>query len=111
MHEDDARQRLADMFRLLGDPTRLSVALACLDEARPVGEIAAATNHSMSLVSHHLRLLRAARLVRAARDGRRVRYGLDGAHVRRMLHDMLAHAREPYAAPAGDTTSREETAA
>lgn len=111
MRDEDARQRLADMFRLLGDPTRLSVALACLDEARPVGEIAAATGHSMSLVSHHLRLLRAARLVRSARDGRRVRYGLDDAHVRRMLHDMLAHAREPQAMPADDVATPEETAA
>ena len=64
---DDEAARLADMFRLLGDPSRLRILLACLVRPTAVGAIAEGTGLSISLVSHHLRLLRAARLVRATR--------------------------------------------
>ena len=65
---------LADLFRLLGDPTRLRIVLACVDERRAVGAIAEGLGLSPSLVSHHLRLLRAARIVRAERQGKQVFY-------------------------------------
>ncbi|GHA32189.1 transcriptional regulator [Devosia pacifica] len=85
---------LAETFRLLGDPTRLKVMCACLEKPMPVAEIARSIDASPSLVSHHLRLLRAARLVRGERRNRQVFYGADDDHVRRMLTDMLAHADE-----------------
>ncbi len=85
---------LAEMFHLLGDPNRLRIALLCLGGAVPVGEIASRLGLSQSLVSHHLRLLRAARLVRAERRGRNVYYQAADAHVRGVLADMVAHARE-----------------
>ncbi len=62
-------------------------------------EIAASTGLSASLVSHHLRLLRAGRLVRAERRGKRVFYSVDDAHIRSVLTDMAEHVAEP--APAG----------
>jgi ArsR family transcriptional regulator len=62
-----------------------------------VGEIAAATNLSPSLVSHHLRLLRAGRLVRGERRGKHVYYALDDAHVRCVLNDMTDHLAEDAA--------------
>ncbi len=62
---------VADLFRLLGDPTRLRIVLACVDERRAVGVIAESLGLSQSLVSHHLRLLRAARVVRAEREASR----------------------------------------
>lgn len=85
---------VAETFRLLGDPTRLRILLACLDAPRSVGEIAAATGASQSLVSHHLRLLRGARLVRGERDARQVFYQAADAHVRHMIEDILAHSAE-----------------
>ncbi len=87
--------RLAETFRLLGDPTRLRVLLTCLDGPVAVGEIARRTGASQPLVSHHLRLLRGARLVRGTRRQRQVHYDADDAHVRDMLLDMVAHANEP----------------
>lgn len=63
--EDHHLTVIAETYRLLGDPTRLKVVLTCLDGPIAVGDIAKATGASQSLVSHHLRLLRAARLVRA----------------------------------------------
>lgn len=91
---------LAEMFRLLGDPTRLRIVLACLDGPIPVGRIAAQLDLSPSLVSHHLRLLRAARLVRSERAGKSVLYEAADAHVRSVILDMLEHVGEVVAAPA-----------
>jgi DNA-binding transcriptional ArsR family regulator len=88
---------LAETFRLLGDPTRLKVLLACLETPISVGEIARVVGASPSLVSHHLRLLRAARLVRGERRNKQVFYELDDQHVRHMLADMLAHSGEEEA--------------
>ncbi len=85
---------LAEVFGLLGDPTRLAIMMACLDEPLPVGWMSDELGLSQPLVSHHLRLLRAARLVRAERRGRQVFYVADDDHVRDMLHDMAAHVRE-----------------
>jgi len=83
--------RLAEVFRLLGEPNRLSLVYACLEEPRSVQTLAADIDISMSLASHHLRLLRSARLLRAERRGKQVFYVAADAHVQRVLHDMAAH--------------------
>lgn len=86
---------LAGVFRLLGDTTRLRIVLACLDDAVSVGDIAVQLELSPSLVSHHLRLLRAARLVKADRQGKQVFYAAADQHVSGVLADMLVHMAEP----------------
>ncbi len=85
---------VAETYRLLGDPTRLRVLLACLDRPIAVGDIAEAIDASPSLVSHHLRLLRAARLVRGTRRTRQVFYEAADDHIRRALVDMIEHVCE-----------------
>ena len=87
---------LAEMFRLLGEPNRLGIVTACLDGPLNVGEITARLALSQSLVSHHLRLLRAARLLKAGRRGKRVYYSIPDCHVREMLTNMIEHAAEPH---------------
>ncbi|MBB6321243.1 ArsR/SmtB family transcription factor [Paraburkholderia tropica] len=87
---DERIAPLADLFRLLGDPTRLKIVLVCVAGRRAVGAIADALGLSPSLVSHHLRLLRAARIVRAEREGKQVFYAADDAHIGAMLAGMLA---------------------
>ena len=87
---------LADMFRLLGDTTRLRIVLACLDDPISVGDIAGQLELSPSLVSHHLRLLRAARVVKAERQGKQVFYAAADQHVSGVLADMLEHIAEPH---------------
>ena len=94
---DDHRiETIAATYRLLGDPTRLRVLLACLDGPIAVGDIASRIGASQPLVSHHLRLLRGARLVRGERRQRQVFYATADAHIRDMLVDMLEHADEPH---------------
>lgn len=92
---------IAETYRLLGDPTRLRVLLACLDGPIAVGDIARAVHASPSLVSHHLRLLRAARLVEGARHNRQVLYRTADHHIARMLTDMIEHAMEEVEPAAG----------
>jgi DNA-binding transcriptional ArsR family regulator len=85
---------LADLFRLLGDPSRLRIVVACLRAPLAVSQIAERLGLSVSLVSHHLRLLKGARLVRAERQGKQVFYVAEDEHVRRMIEDMIAHVAE-----------------
>jgi DNA-binding transcriptional ArsR family regulator len=92
---DDAINQLADLFHLLGDPTRLRIVLACLPAPIAVGDMAATLDLSSSLVSHHLRLLRAARIVKAERQGKQVFYSAADAHITGVLADMLEHIAEP----------------
>jgi DNA-binding transcriptional ArsR family regulator len=91
---DDHAMALADLFRLLGDASRLRIVVACLRAPLAVSEIAKRLGLSVSLVSHHLRLLKGARLVRAERRGKQVFYGADDEHVRRMVEDMITHVAE-----------------
>jgi len=85
---------LRQMFRLLGDPTRLRIVFATLDHPVAVGDIAAELALSPSLVSQHLRHLRAAHLVRADRQGKNVYYAAADEHVTAVLRAMAAHVSE-----------------
>jgi DNA-binding transcriptional ArsR family regulator len=97
---DERVALLADLFRLLGDPTRLRIVLACVEHKRAVGAIAEGLGLSASLVSHHLRLLRAARIVRAERQGKQVFYVAADRHISAMLGELLEHVAEPQSEPA-----------
>ncbi|WP_254605113.1 metalloregulator ArsR/SmtB family transcription factor [Sphingomonas bacterium] len=86
---------MAELFRLLGEPNRLRLVVACLDRPRTVGELTEEIGVSQSLVSHHLRLLRAARLLRQQRRGKKMLYDLPDCHVATMLTNMIDHVLEP----------------
>ncbi len=93
---DDQIYELAEMFRLMSDPSRLKIVLSCLAEQVSVGDMAQRLGLSPSLVSHHLRLLRAGRLLQAQRQGRQVFYQVTDEHVLRMLGDMVDHVAEEH---------------
>ncbi len=97
MHPDHDHSvaQLADLFHLLGDQTRLRIVLSCLPAPIAVGDIASSLQLSSSLVSHHLRLLRAARIVKSERQGKQVFYSAADAHISDVLADMLEHIAEP----------------
>lgn len=84
-------QEAAALFRCLGDPTRLLLLTALARGERCVCDLASSSGASPSAVSHQLRLLRAARLVRARKQGKHVFYRLDDAHVQDLLRQALAH--------------------
>ena len=82
---------LAELLRLLGEPTRLRILLACLAEPASVGEIAARVGIPRSLVSHHLRMLRASRFLRSRRNGKQMIYSPVDDRVRCILEDLVEH--------------------
>lgn len=85
---------LAETFRLLGDQSRLKILLHCMRGSVAVGDIADSLDLSQSLVSHHLRLLRGARLVRGERQSKHIFYGIADQHVSQVLQDMASHISE-----------------
>lgn len=89
---------LAEMFRLLGDPTRVRILFALLEAGELcVCDIAAVVETSETKVSQAMRLLRGSGVVRNRRAGRNVFYRLDDAHVRMVLdlsREHVAHGRE-----------------
>jgi DNA-binding transcriptional ArsR family regulator len=88
-------QSVAEVFKLLGDPTRVRLLDALSHGERCVCDLATLVELSESAVSHQLRLLRTARLVRVRRVGRLAFYGLDDHHVIGLLHDTRKHVEEP----------------
>ncbi len=87
-------EELSQMFRLLGDASRLRIVFTCLEEAVSVGDIADRLDLTPSLVSHHLRLLRSSRILVADRRGKQIFYQAADDHIRTMLRNMAAHAGE-----------------
>jgi DNA-binding transcriptional ArsR family regulator len=88
---------LAETFRLLGDPSRLRILLSCVAGPISVGDIAERLELSPSLVSHHLRLLRGARLVSGVRQAKQIFYEIADQHVSQVLQDMAMHIAEDHA--------------
>lgn len=87
-------ESIAEGFKLLGDPTRVRLLDALTHGERCVCDLAGLVGISESAVSHQLRLLRTARLVRVRRAGRLAFYALDDHHVVGLLHDMRKHTEE-----------------
>ncbi len=86
--------RLSLIFKLLGDPTRLKLVTALMGGEMCVCDLAATLDLSESAVSHQLRRLREAALVRNRREGPVLYYSLDDDHVARLLRLGLDHVRE-----------------
>lgn len=86
--------QLAELFKMLGDSTRVRILHALSMEELCVCDIASLICLSQSAVSHQLRLLRAAKLVKFRKEGKMVYYSLDDDHVRRLLSEGLVHVGE-----------------
>lgn len=106
VHEDKVKAVLADMpametiyaladtFKTLGDPTRIKLLFALMQQELCVCDLAALIEVSESAVSHQLRVLRGQKLVRFRRDGKNLYYSLDDEHVSTLFAQGLNHVRE-----------------
>ncbi len=83
--------RLAETFKALSDPTRVRILSALSQGELCVCGLAAVLGMSQSAVSHHLRLLRTLRLVKADKRGRMVYYTLDDAHIEGLFRQGMEH--------------------
>lgn len=92
--DQDTAQHLADLFKTLGDPTRIKIlSLLAAEEELRVYDIADGLAMGQSAISHQLRVLRNARLVKFRRDGKEVLYSVDDDHVLNFLSQGLEHVR------------------
>ena len=92
--DDDELCDLADLFKMFGDSTRAKI-LSCLQQADLcVGEIAEVLGMTVSAVSHQLRVLRGAKLVKGTKEGKEVKYSLDDDHVTKIMEYGMTHVNE-----------------
>ena len=91
---EDALFDLAELYKIFGDGTRIRILYALSEEEMCVCDIAAALNMTVSAISHQLRILKNAKLVKYRRDGKRVLYAPDDDHVRKILSLGLEHVLE-----------------
>ena len=85
---------LAELYRVFGDSTRIKILYALFEEEKGVGEIANQLGMTMSAITHQLRILKQARLVKFRREGKMVYYALADDHVRTIFAQGLDHICE-----------------
>lgn len=85
---------LAELFKALGDYTRVRILYALSVNELCVCALAEVLEMSQSAISHQLRLLRAAKLVRYRKEGKNVFYNLDDEHVRSLITQGMVHVQE-----------------
>jgi ArsR family transcriptional regulator, lead/cadmium/zinc/bismuth-responsive transcriptional repressor len=95
MPEPAALNDVADLFKLFGDPTRVSILWALSESEMCVCDICALLQMKQPAVSHQLRNLKQARIVKNRRDGKIIYYSLDDEHIRRLLNLAMDHIAEP----------------
>lgn len=92
--DDDTLNDLAELFKVFGDATRTKI-ISCLEVSDLyVSELSEILSMSASAVSHQLRVLRSAKLVRGTKEGKEVKYSLDDNHVAMIMECGLTHIHE-----------------
>jgi len=94
MLADETIMSLAEFFKVFGDPTRLNILYALSISEMCVCDLAALLTMSQSAISHQLKVLRQARLIKYRRDGKVIYYSLDDDHIRQVFAQGLAHVNE-----------------
>ena len=92
--DNDTIYELSDFFKIIGDVTRIKLLIELEAKEMCVGELAAALNMTKSAVSHQLKALRSAKLVRTEKRGKNVFYALSDEHVSTVLEMALEHVSE-----------------
>ncbi len=91
MPEEEKLQSLANLFKVFGDPTRVKILYALLKEEMCVCDISMLLEMNQSAISHQLRVLRQARIVKFRKVGRSVYYSLDDEHVKNIFEQGFEH--------------------
>ncbi len=96
MPSDDLLFDIAEVFKVFGDTTRMKIISALLEAELCVGDIAEITNSTQSAISHQLRVLKQAKLVKFRKDGKTVYYSLDDDHISTLYEIAKKHIEEGY---------------
>ncbi|MBO5747109.1 MAG: winged helix-turn-helix transcriptional regulator [Clostridia bacterium] len=107
MPNDETIFDLAELFKIFGDSTRMKILYTLFEAEMCVCDIALLVGASQSAVSHQLRLLKQANLIKPRRDGKTVFYSLADDHVRTIINNGMDHILEKH--PSDDSTNTHET--
>ncbi|PAB58725.1 ArsR/SmtB family transcription factor [Anaeromicrobium sediminis] len=91
MPEEEKLYDLAELFKVFGDGTRIKILCALMHSEMCVCDIAALLEMKQSAISHQLRVLKQARLVKYRKDGKMVYYSLDDNHVMNVFDQGFNH--------------------
>ena len=92
--DEDELIEMAELFKMFGDSTRIKILCGLFEGEKCVQEITEASGVSQSAVSHQLRLLKQARLIRSRRNGKQIYYTLADDHVKTILGMAKEHLEE-----------------
>ena len=91
---DESLYELSDLFKVFGDSTRIRILCALIQAEMCVCDIAYLLNMTQSAISHQLRILKQARLVKNRKDGKVVFYSFDDEHIKQIFNQGLSHINE-----------------
>ena len=94
MPQEEALYDLSELFKVFGDSTRIRILFVLFEAEVCVCDLAAALGMTQSAVSHQLRILKQAHLVKSRRDGKTIFYSLADEHVRTLLEQGTEHIHE-----------------
>ena len=94
MPEEETLYDLAELFKIFGDSTRMRILCALFESELSVSEISELLEMSQSAISHQLRVLKQAKLVKNRRDGKIIYYSLADDHVYTIFNQGLSHILE-----------------
>ena len=94
MPEEEKLYDLAELFKIFGDSTRIRILYVLFEAEMCVCDIAEVLGMTQSAISHQLRLLKQAKLVRNRREGKTVYYALADDHVRTIIFQGMEHIEE-----------------
>jgi ArsR family transcriptional regulator len=94
MPDETSLVTLSEFFRVFGDPTRIKILYLLSRSDLCVHDITALLEMNQSAISHQLRILKQARLVRYRRNGRSICYSLDDDHVKQIINQGFEHINE-----------------
>ena len=92
--EEETLYDLAELFKVFGDSTRIKIICALFESEMCVCDLSALLNVSQSAISHQLRVLKSARLVKFRRAGKVIYYSLDDQHIKHIFDEGLKHITE-----------------
>lgn len=93
-HEIETLYKLAELFKIFGDSTRIRILDVLTKKELCVQEIAEELSMTQSAISHQLRILKQADLIRSRRDGKAIFYSLADDHVATIMNQGLEHVCE-----------------
>lgn len=94
MPKDEQLYDLAELYKIFGDSTRIKILYVLLESEMCVCDISTLLGASQSAVSHQLKILRQADLIKPRRDGKTVFYSLADQHVKTIINNGLDHILE-----------------